>query len=36
MVQLWSEGLALYPTQADFLNRLQQDPHKKNEWVNQE
>lgn len=28
----WSEGqLALYPTQADFWNRLQQDPHKKNE-----
>ena len=28
----WSDGqLALYPTQTDFWNRLQNDPHKKNE-----
>ena len=28
----WSEGqLALYPTQSDFWNKLQQDSHKKNE-----
>ena len=28
----WSEGqLALYPTQSDFWNRLQNDPYRKNE-----
>jgi hypothetical protein len=28
----WSEGqLALYPTQSDFWNKLQNDPHRKNE-----